>query len=116
MQQYPADFIKIVTTATNLYDNVMMMKFLERTSDKRSMVGVCMGEQGIMSRVLGVRAGSQFIFAAASTGEETAPGQIAARTLREVYRIEQVDNATKVYGVADAPSRLRLSLSLHIRR
>src|SRR2546423_7347054 len=109
MQQYPADFIKIVTTATDLYDNVLMMKFLERTSDKRSMVGVCMGEQGIISRVLGVRAGSQFIFAAATVGEETAPGQIAARTLREVYRIEQVDNATRVYGVAGDPVSHSLS-------
>jgi len=109
MQQYPADFVKVVSTATCLYDNVVMMKFLEHTSDKRSMVGVCMGEQGIMSRILGVRAGSQFIFAAASTGEETAPGQIAARTLREVYRIEQVDNATKVYGVAGDPVSHSLS-------
>jgi len=109
MQQYPADFIKIVTTATCLYDNVVMMKFLEHTSDKRSMVGVCMGEQGIISRVLGVRAGSQFTFAAATVGEETAPGQIAARTLREVYRIEQVDNATRVYGVAGDPVSHSLS-------
>src|SRR5256714_3539233 len=109
MQQYPADFIKIVTTATCLYDNVVMMKFLERTSDKRSMVGVCMGEQGIISRVLGVRAGSQFIFAAASPGEETAPGQIAARTLRETYRLEQVDASTRVYGVAGDPVAHSLS-------
>src|SRR5262249_55521508 len=109
MQQYPADFIKIVTTATNLYDNVLMMKFLERTSDHRSMVGICMGEQGIISRVLGVRAGSQFTFAAASVGEETAPGQIAARTLRETYRIDQVDAATRVYGVAGDPIAHSLS-------
>jgi 3-dehydroquinate dehydratase/shikimate dehydrogenase len=109
MQQYPADFIKIVGTATCLYDNVVMMKFLEHTSADRSMVGVCMGEQGIISRVLGVRAGSQFTFAAATVGEETAPGQIAARTLRETYRIEQVDNATRVYGVAGDPVSHSLS-------
>ena len=109
MQQFPADFIKIVSTATCLSDNVTMMKFLEHTSDNRSMVGVCMGEQGIISRVLGVRAGSQFTFAAATVGEETAPGQIAARTLRETYRIEQVDNATRVYGVAGDPVAHSLS-------
>jgi 3-dehydroquinate dehydratase/shikimate dehydrogenase len=109
MQQYPADFIKIVTTASSLSDNVVMMKFLEQTSDSRSMVGLCMGEQGIISRVLGVRAGSQFTFAAATVGEETAPGQIAARTLRETYRIEQVDNATRVYGVAGDPVAHSLS-------
>ena len=109
MESMPADFIKIVTTATNLYDNVVMMKFLQRNSERRSMVGVCMGEQGIISRVLGVRAGSQFIFAAASPGEETAPGQIAARTLRETYRLEQVDASTRVYGVAGDPVAHSLS-------
>src|SRR5207253_1351606 len=96
-------------TATCLYDNVVMMKFLEHTSDKRSMVGVCMGEQGIISRVLGVRAGSQFTFAAATVGEETAPGQIAARTLRETYRIDQIDAATRVYGVVGDPVAHSLS-------
>jgi 3-dehydroquinate dehydratase/shikimate dehydrogenase len=59
--------------------------------------------------VLGVRAGSAFTFAAATPGEETAPGQIAARTLIETYRIDQVDAATKVYGVAGNPIRSSLS-------
>src|SRR5260370_26932731 len=80
-----------------------MMKFLEKYSHAHSLVGVCMGEQGIVSRILAVRAGSQFTFAAASPGEETAPGQIAARTLRDTYRIDQVDAATRVYGVAGDP-------------
>ena len=53
MSQYQADFYKVVTTATNLYDNVMMMKFLEANSAKHEMAGLCMGEQGIISRVLG---------------------------------------------------------------
>src|SRR5213075_1699423 len=91
MTHYPGDFFKIVTTANSLADNVTMMKFLEQKSDERYLIGVCMGEQGIISRVLGVRAGSAFTFAAASPGEETAPGQIAARTLHETYRIDRVD-------------------------
>ena len=109
MQQYPADFFKVVSTANSLYDNVVMMKFLERHSHAHSMIGICMGEQGIISRALAFRAGSQFTFAAANPGEETAPGQIAARTLRDVYRIEQVDAATRVYGVAGDPIAHSLS-------
>jgi 3-dehydroquinate dehydratase / shikimate dehydrogenase len=109
MKQYPADFFKIVGTANTLYDNVVMMKFLEKHSHSHSLIGLCMGEQGIISRLLAVRAGSQFTFASASPGEETAPGQIAARTLRETYRIEQVDAATRVYGVAGDPITHSLS-------
>src|SRR2546429_4210307 len=58
---------RIVGTAPTLYDNVTMMKFLEKQSDKYSLIGLCMGEQGIISRVLGVRAGSVFTFGAIST-------------------------------------------------
>jgi 3-dehydroquinate dehydratase/shikimate dehydrogenase len=109
MKQHPADFFKVVSTANTLSDNVVMMKFLERHSHEHSMIGICMGEQGIISRVLAVRAGSQFTFGAVSPGEETAPGQVAARALRDVYRIDQVDAATRVYGVVGDPVAHSLS-------
>jgi 3-dehydroquinate dehydratase/shikimate dehydrogenase len=104
-----ADFYKIVGTATCLYDNVVMMKFLESNGGQHSLIGVCMGEQGIISRVLGVRAGSVFTFAAVSDQEKTAPGQVSAQELRSTYRIEQVDAATRVYGVAGDPVAHSLS-------
>jgi len=103
MLRVPADFYKIVTTATTLSDNVTMMKFLQRESDKHALIGLCMGEQGIISRVLGVRAGSVFTFGAVSSQQKTAPGQVSIRDLRSIYRIEQVDAATRVYGVAGDP-------------
>jgi 3-dehydroquinate dehydratase/shikimate dehydrogenase len=109
MQEHPADFFKIVTTANSLYDNVVMMKFLEKYSHAHSLIGLCMGEQGVISRLLCVRAGSQFTFAAANPGEETGPGQLTARALRDVYRIDQVDAATRVYGVAGDPVAHSLS-------
>ena len=109
MRRFPADFYKVVSTATTLSDNVTMIKFLAQESDKHSLVGMSMGEQGIISRVLGVRAGSVFTFASAGVGEETARGQVTAQELRNVYRIEQVDAATRVYGVAGDPVSHSLS-------
>jgi 3-dehydroquinate dehydratase/shikimate dehydrogenase len=109
IRPYEPEFIKIVSTAKSLSDNVTMMRFLERTRDLASVVGICMGEQGIISRVLGLRAGSVFTFGAAHAGEETGPGQITARTLEETYRIDHLDAATKVYGVAGNPIKHSLS-------
>jgi len=109
MKRYPADFYKVVSTATTLYDNVQMMKFLQAHSTQFEMVALCMGEQGIISRVLGVRAGSIFTFGAATRGEETAPGQVTASELRDTYRIEMVDAATQVYGVVGDPVSHSLS-------
>ena len=109
MLAYPADFYKVVSTATTLSDNVTLIKFLAREGDRHSLVSMCMGEQGIISRVLGVRAGSVFTFASAGAGQETAPGQVSAQELRTVYRIEQVDVATRVYGVVGDPIAHSLS-------
>src|SRR5439155_21127783 len=106
---YPADFYKIVATATSIYDNVTMMKFLEKHQDAHSLVGLCMGEQGIISLILGVRAGSVFTFGALTADEKTAAGQVTAEELRNTYRIDQVDAATKVYAVAGDPIEQSLS-------
>jgi 3-dehydroquinate dehydratase / shikimate dehydrogenase len=105
----PSDFYKVVSTATTLSDNVVMMKFLEKHGDRHSIVGLCMGEQGIISRILALRAGSVFTFAAATPGEETGPGQVTAQELRSIYRIENLDAATRVYGVAGDPIAHSLS-------
>ncbi len=109
IEAFHPDFIKVVPTAKALVDNLTLIRFLERMNDHSNIIGICMGDAGIISRVLGVRAGSAFTFAAATLGEETGPGQIAARTLIETYRIDQVDAATKVYGVAGNPIRSSLS-------
>src|SRR4029077_4280490 len=109
MVKVPADFYKIVSTATTLYDNVTMMKFMEKFGDRHSLVGLCMGEQGIISRLLGVRGGSVFTFAAVSPDEKTAPGQVTAQELRNTYRIEQMDAATRMYGVVGDPVAHSLS-------
>jgi 3-dehydroquinate dehydratase / shikimate dehydrogenase len=109
MASYPADLYKVVSTARSLSDNVTMMKFLEKHRDEHPLIGLCMGEQGIISRVLGVRAGSVFTFGALTADEKTAPGQVTAQELRSTYRIDQVDVATKVYGVAGDPIAHSLS-------
>ena len=109
MLKVPADFYKVVSTATTLSDNVTMMTFLQTQSDQHALIGLCMGEQGIISRVLSVRAGSVFTFGAVSADLKTAPGQISAGDLRSIYRIDQVDPATRVYGVAGDPIEHSLS-------
>lgn len=109
IEAFQPDFMKIVPTAKTLVDNVTLMRFMERVSDQAHIIGMCMGDAGVLSRVLALRAGSEFTFAAATAGEETGPGQMAARTLVETYRVENVDAATKVYGVAGDPVGKSLS-------
>ena len=44
------------------------MRFLDRRRDEANLIGISMGEQGIISRVLGLRAGSVFTFAVVFAG------------------------------------------------
>jgi 3-dehydroquinate dehydratase/shikimate dehydrogenase len=72
-----------------------------------------MGEEGLLSRVLGPRAGAAFTFAASSEIGATAPGQVTARTLHDLYRIEHLDHATRIFGVAGNPITHSLSPLMH---
>jgi 3-dehydroquinate dehydratase/shikimate dehydrogenase len=103
------EFIKVVSTARSLADNLTVLKLIEDRSRSSEIVGIAMGEEGSLSRVLGVRAGAAFTFASLSDGAETAPGQVNARALRDLYRIEQLDQATRIFGVAGDPIAHSLS-------
>jgi 3-dehydroquinate dehydratase/shikimate dehydrogenase len=66
-----------------------------------------------VSRVLGPRAGAAFTFAALSDGIETAAGQMSAHTLLDLYRVEHLDQATRIFGVAGNPISHSLSPLMH---
>lgn len=113
IETFSPDYIKIVSTARTLADNLEVLRLIEDRSVSTQIVGIAMGEEGIVSRVLGPRAGAVFTFAAPETGEGTAPGQITAHTLCDLYRIEQLDAATRIFGVAGNPIAHSLSPLMH---
>ena len=99
----------------SLADNLAVLKLIEERSLSAQVVGIAMGEEGLVSRVLGPRAGAAFTFASYSDGPEadpslaTAPGQASLRMLRDLYRVEQLDYATRIFGVAGNPIAHSLS-------
>ncbi len=103
MRPYAPDVYKIVPTAQRLLDTLRLFELLQTNVAPARIVGICMGEEGVLSRVLGPRAGSAFTFAAAGAEEATAPGQLDARTLRDFYRIDSIGATTQVFGVAGDP-------------
>ena len=114
---FDPDFMKVVSTARSLSDNLEVLRLIEDRSLSAHIVGIAMGEEGLLSRVLGPRAGAAFTFAAMGDGAEpglaTAPGQLTVRTLRDLYRAEQLDQATRIFGVAGNPINHSLSPLMH---
>ena len=109
IEAFEPDLVKVVSTAKSLSDNLEILDLLSFRSAESQIVAIAMGEEGLISRILGPREGGAFTFAAASTGKGTAPGQITARVMRDLYRFDQLDAATKVYGVFGNPVSHSLS-------
>jgi len=110
---FEPDFVKVVSTARTLADNLAVLHLIEDQTLHTHVVGIAMGEEGLVSRVLGPRAGAAFTFASSSDGAETAPGQVTMRTLIDLYRFEQLDPATRIFGVAGNPISHSLSPLMH---
>jgi 3-dehydroquinate dehydratase/shikimate dehydrogenase len=109
IEAFQPEFVKVVSTARSLADNLAVLRLIEERSLTARVVGIAMGEEGLVSRVLGPRSGAAFTFASCDDGPETAPGQVTLRTLRDLYRVEQLDQATRVFGVAGNPIAHSLS-------
>lgn len=96
-----ADVVKLVTFARDVRDNIRLLE-LTRTS-RTPTIAFAMGERGQVSRILTGKFGGFLTFGSLETGKESAPGQITARQLRELYRYPTVGPATQLYGVVAKP-------------
>ena len=104
MANFRPDLYKIVPTAQSLRDSLQVLQFLRSHSKGTGgLVAMAMGTAGIPTRVLGPANGSLFTFASAASGRQTAPGQVDARTLRDLYRIDRITPDTRIYGVFGKP-------------
>jgi 3-dehydroquinate dehydratase/shikimate dehydrogenase len=91
------DIVKMVWRARSLRDNLEAFELLR--SRQQPMIAFCMGEYGVISRVLAPKFGGFATFACTAEHEPTASGQFTAKELESTYRFRSINSATKVYGV-----------------
>ena len=115
MRRWKPDLYKIVPTACSLTDNIAVFDLLETHAAEGNLIAMAMGQAGLPSRILGPRFGSAFTFASPDENSATAPGQVSAQTLTDLYRIGTIDIGTQVFGVAGKPIRGSLSPLMHNR-
>ena len=110
----PADAYKIVTTARKPSDNVRVLAAAKGLPKERVIV-LAMGELGFPTRVLSPVFGGIYTYAAPMFAEGTAAGQVSAKYLRHLYRVEKLKKTTKIYGVIADPIRHSISPAVHNR-
>lgn len=111
MSKLDPDIIKIATMANHPDDNFRMLRLVAESSVPT--IGFCMGEMGIPSRILCGRFGAPFTYATFHPERALAPGQLSYEQMRDVYRYEQINNSTEVYGVIADPVGHSLSPLIH---
>ena len=114
LMRIPADGYKLVTTARKPSDNYRLLA-LAKAHPRVPLVLMAMGEIGFPSRVLSVAYGALHTYAAPAAAPGTAPGQVSARQLRHLYRLDRLAKTAKVYGVIAHPVEHSLSPAVHNR-
>jgi 3-dehydroquinate dehydratase/shikimate dehydrogenase len=110
-EQCPTAVIKLVYTANHINDCFEAIDLLK--NKKGDAIVLCMGEDGLISRVLAKKYGSLVTFASLSDAASTAPGQLGAKELKKRYRWDSIDADTKVYGVIGNPVGHSLGPAIH---
>lgn len=106
-----ADIVKIVTLARKITDNLRIFKLFEQAS--KPIIALCMGELGQISRILAPKYGSFLTFASLSEGKESAPGQLSASELLDVYNLRAINHNTDIYGLIGNPVAHSMGPVLH---
>ena len=99
------DVVKIVTYAREFSDNFKIFKLARRFAARSSpkLIAFCMGDKGLISRILYKRFGLFLTYASYKSGRETADGQIPFEQMKYVYRADRINRDTKIFGLLGNP-------------
>jgi 3-dehydroquinate dehydratase/shikimate dehydrogenase len=107
----PAAIPKLVYTANHINDCFEAFDLLRRTGGER--IVFCMGEAGIISRIIAKKLNSFVTFASIDDKSATAPGQMTIEQLRTIYRWDFINTDTKLYGVIGTPIAHSVGPAVH---
>ncbi|MEP6946371.1 MAG: shikimate dehydrogenase [Acidobacteriota bacterium] len=109
-----ADIVKIAYAAADITDTIPVWRLLKRAkTENKRIIPIAMGDAGKFTRIIGTARGAFLTYAPLDEGGETAPGQVTARDLVDVYRVKERGEHTAVFGVIGDPISQSLSPYMH---
>ena len=114
MLETPARILKIAVQARDITDCLSILNLLEPAQRAgREVIAVAMGEAGFLTRILAPARGAFLTFGALAREQSTAPGQITARELRDLYRVHAINERTEIMGIVGSPVAHSVSPYIH---
>lgn len=109
-----ADVIKFAYTATDAWQIAGARTYLQRAArDRQRAIAIAMGEAGEASRILYRVFGGWATFGAAGENEGSAPGQLTASVMKNVFLAHTRTPRTKVFGLVGNPVRQSKGIYIH---
>ncbi|HZZ81906.1 MAG TPA: type I 3-dehydroquinate dehydratase [Gemmataceae bacterium] len=94
--KYP-DVIKLVTLARTPEEAWPLVQILAKSTVPTVVVGL--GKPGIMLSILSKKLGAPWVYAALERGMEAYPGQPTVSDFQSIYRLQDIERATRLIGV-----------------
>ncbi len=107
------DIVKIATHAADITDSAEMLHLIRSSS--LPVIGLCMGPCGQITRILGPRYGAFLTFASLEQGQESASGQIPCSVMKDIYRVNDLDDSSEIYGIIGNPVSKSKGYLIHNR-
>jgi 3-dehydroquinate dehydratase/shikimate dehydrogenase len=111
LKSLDADIVKIATMANQPHDNLRVLEMMQESDSPT--IGMCMGDIGTPSRILGPKFGAPFTYATFHHERALAPGQLSYDQMVNIYRHNSIGPTTAVYGVVADPVAHSLSPQIH---
>lgn len=111
-----ARFAKLVVTAAGLADALRLLRLQAARGRAGRLAAFGMGEAGLVTRALSPYLGASLSFGSAFEGGATAPGQLLAADLLEVYGVGRPRRVEALYALLGGRVSHSLSPAIHNAR
>ena len=111
MASHPDAIAKVAWMARTVRDNIEAFEILKNRA--QPTIALCMGEAGLISRILAKKFGAFLTFAGVRKAAVTAPGQVTVEEMKRLYRWDAIQPSTRVYGVVASPVSHSMSPAIH---
>ena len=98
---FPSAIAKTAYQANHINDCFEAFDILKKYGKKA--IAICMGQAGIISRIIAKKLDAFLTFASVEENQETAPGQLTIEKMKKLYRFDTINSKTEFFGVIGDP-------------